>query len=192
MALWLQLSQFLELIFYVSNCVMKSNFRCLYFCTTQICRLILPWGFQYIPHPSINRCSLKKGRLAVRQGGPWKFTLNELITAPIWHCMPATENEALIAPSRHDFALPLELTWNKKALFVGLIDHILIWISLYYRNQSYLPLSSAEGDYITQFSLRFRGLKFEVLGPNWSLHTLETFNWLQNKHILVQENLLTF
>ena len=136
--------------------------------------------------------SLKKGRLAEWKGGPWKFTLNELITAPIWHCMPATENEALIAPSRHNLTLPLELTWNKKALFAGSIRYTLIWISLYYRNQSYLPLSSAEGDYITQFSLRFRGLKFEVLGPNWSLHTLETFNWLQNKYILVQENLLTF
>ena len=191
MALWLQLSQFLELIF-VSNCVVMSNFRCLYFCTTQIRRPILPSGFQYIPHPSINRSSLKKGRLAVWKGGPWKFTLNELITAPIWHCMPATENEALIAPSRHYLTLPLELTWNKKALFAGSIRYTLIWISLYYRNQSCLPLSSAEGDYITQFSLRFRGLKFEVLGPNWSLHTLETFNWLQNKHILVQENLLTF
>ena len=104
MALWLQLSQFLELIF-VSNCVVMSNFRCLYFCTTQIRRPILPSGFQYIPHPSINRSSLKKGRLAEWKGGPWKFTLNELITAPIWHCMPATENKALIAPSRHNLTL---------------------------------------------------------------------------------------
>ena len=118
-----------------------SNFRCLYFCTTQIRRPILPSGFQYIPHPSINRSSLKKGRLAEWKGGPWKFTLNELITAPIWHCMPATENEALIAPSRHYLTLPLELTWNKKALFASFIPYTLIWISLYYRNQSYLPTS---------------------------------------------------